>query len=126
MKNPIFSNTKFLYTMLVLQLIPLLLFPPSVFELTSQKWWLPALLVIMALIGSIQLFRKTVAPWSLFIVSFAHGFNVISRLLMLLPQSTLENSFDGLYFSLSVVSMGFSAFMLWLLELPQARQVLVK
>jgi hypothetical protein len=126
MKNPIFSNAKFLYAMLVLQLIPLLLFPPSVFELTSQKWWLPALLVIMALVGSIQLFRKTVAPWSLYLISFAHGFNVISRLMMLLPQSTMGTSFDGLYFSFSIISLAFSAFMLWLLELPQARQVLVK
>ena len=126
MRNPLFGNTKFLYTVLFLQFIPLLLFPPSVFELTSQKWWLPALLVVMSIIGTIQLFRKTVAPWSLYLISFAHGFNVISRLLMLLPQSTEGSAFNGLYFVFSVVSMGLSAFMLWILELPRTRQVLVK
>lgn len=126
MKSQIFSNPKFLYAMLVLQLIPLLLNPVSVFELKSQEWWLPALLVLLAILGSVQIFRKTVAPWPLYLISFSHGFNIISRLMMLLPQSTEGTSFDGLYFSLSVVAMAFSVFMLWLFELPQARQVLVK
>jgi hypothetical protein len=126
MKSHILSNTKFLYTMLALQLIALLLNPASVFELTSQKWWLPVLLVIMAVLASIQIIRKTAAPWALYLVSFSHGFNIISRLMMLLPQSTAGTSFNGLYFILSLVAMGFSVFMLWLLELPQVRQVLVR
>ncbi|MBI4732334.1 MAG: hypothetical protein HY781_09495 [Chloroflexi bacterium] len=70
MKSQIFSNPKFLYAMLVLQLIPLLLNPVSVFELKSQEWWLPALLVLLAILGSVQIFRKTVAPWPLYLISF--------------------------------------------------------
>jgi hypothetical protein len=125
MKSRLLSNTKFLYTMLVVQLIALVLNPASVFELTSQKWWLPVLLVIMAIMASIQIFRKTAAPWALYLVSFSHGFNIISRLMMLLPQSTSGTHFDSLYFVLSIIAMFFSVFMLWLLELPQVRQVLV-
>lgn len=124
MSKQFLSNSKFLYTLLVLQFIPLLLNPPSIFELTSQEWWLPMLLVLMALVGTVQIFRHKVAPWSLSLISFSHGFNIISRLLMLLPKSTAASSFDGTYFVFSVLSMLMSAFMLWLLEVPQARQVL--
>lgn len=126
MNSQFFSNPKFLYTLLVLQFIPLLLNTPSVFVLTSQEWWLPALLVLMSLVGTIQVFRHKVAPWSLSLISFSHGFNIISRLMILLPKSTIGASFDGLYFSLTLVAMLFSTFMLWLLELPQARQVLTQ
>lgn len=126
MKNSFLSNTKFLYAVLVLQLIPLLLYPASVFELTSQKWWLPALLVLLAVLGSVQLFRKTIFPWPWYLVSFSHGLNIISRLMMLLPQSTTTAKFDGLYFSLSIVAMALSAFMLWLVELPQTHQALAR
>lgn len=124
MKTPIFSNPKFLYAVFILQFIPLLLNPPSVFELTSQKWWLPVLLVLLAIFGSVQVFRRSVEPWPWYLISFAHGFNIISRLMMLLPQSTLGTSFDWLYFLFSLIAMAFSAWMLWLVELPQTRQAL--
>ncbi|MCX7609273.1 MAG: hypothetical protein N2049_08675 [Anaerolineales bacterium] len=118
------NTQKFLYSLLVLQFVFLLLNPPSIFKPTSQQWWLPALLVLMALWATVQIFRRTVAPWTLHLLSFSHGFNIISRLLMLLPQSTSSSSFDTLYFILSIIAMLFSAFMLWLLERPQTRQIL--
>ncbi len=124
MNKQFLINPKFLYAILVVQFIPLLLNPPSIFELTSQEWWLPMLLVLMALVGTVQIFRRKVAPWALSLISFSHGFNIISRLLMLLPKSTATSSFDGLYFALSIASMLMSASMLWLLEVPQTRQVL--
>jgi len=30
----------------------------------------------MSLVGSIQIFRRKVAPWSLSLLSFSHGFNL--------------------------------------------------
>lgn len=45
--------------------------------------------------------------------------------MMLLPQSTTGTSNDALYFVLSIVSMVFSAIMLWLMEVPRVRQALV-
>jgi hypothetical protein len=125
MNRQLMGNVTFLKILLILQLIPILLFPPSVFELTSQKWWLPAILVVMSIIGCVQVFRKSVVLWPLYLISFAHGFNIISRLLMLMPQTTQTSSFDFLYFVLSVVAMALSALMLWVLELPEARQALV-
>jgi hypothetical protein len=125
MDQTIFGNRKFLYVLLILQVIPLLLFPPSIFKPTSQTWWLPALLVIFALVGTIQIFRKSRVPWSLYLVSFAHGFNIISRLMMLLPQSTSGTSTDVMYFIFSLIALAGSALMLWIMELPRVRQVLV-
>ena len=125
MKENIFGNQKFLFTLLILQVIPLLLYPPSSFELTSQTWWLPAVLVLMALIGSIQLFRKSRAPWPIYLIAFSHGFNIISRLMMLMPGSTAGLTTDMLYFILSVVALLFSTLMLWILEMPRVRQALV-
>lgn len=123
MKN-LLSNIKVLYSLLILQFVFLLLNPPSIFEPTSQEWWLPALLVLMAALATVQIFRRTVAPWTLNLLAFSHGFNIISRLLMLLPKSTSQSSFDVLYFTLSITAMLFSVFMLWLLERPSTRQLL--
>lgn len=125
MKENLFGNRNFLFALLILQIIPLLLYPPSSFELTSQTWWLPAVLVFLALIGSIQLFRKSRVPWSMYLIAFSHGFNIISRLMMLMPGSTAGSSTDGLYFILSVVALLLSTLMLWILEMPRVRQVLV-
>lgn len=123
MKN-LLSNIKVLYGLLILQFVFLLLNPPSMFEPTSQEWWLPALLVLMAILATTQIFRRTIAPWTFNLLSFSHGFNIISRLLMLLPKSTSVSPFDALYFSLSIIAMLFSVFMLWLLERPSTRQLL--
>ncbi len=125
MNQTIFGNRKFLYVLLILQVIPLLLFPPSTFVPTSQTWWLPALLVIFAMVGSVQIFRKSRVLWSLYLISFAHGFNIISRLMMLLPQSTSGSTTDILYFIFSIIALAGSALMLWIMELPRVRQVLV-
>ncbi|PKO17865.1 MAG: hypothetical protein CVU39_05130 [Chloroflexi bacterium HGW-Chloroflexi-10] len=126
MNRKLFGNTKFLNALLVLQIIPILLYPPSIFNPTSQTWWLPMLLVIMALVGAVQIFRRSPQPWPLYLVAFAQGFNIISRLMMLMPQSTSGVGFDGLYFVLSVVAMAISTFLLWLFDQPLTRQVLAQ
>jgi len=123
------ANPKLIKAILLLQFIPILLFPPSTFELTSQTWWLPAILVVLAIVGVIQVFRKSVAAWPLYLISFAQGFNVISRLLMLMPQSTqgVEGKiFNGPFFILSIISMAASAFVLWYVEKPEVKQQLLR
>jgi hypothetical protein len=114
---------------LVLQFLPLLLFPPSTFELTSQAWWLPMILVILAVVGTVQIFRKSIAPWPMYLISFAQGFNVISRLLMLMPQSTqgVEGQvFNAPFFILSIISMAISTFILMYVEKPEVKQQLLR
>ena len=76
---------------LVTQFIPLILFPADAFSPTSQVWWLPALLAVMVLIADFQLIvRRTTSlgPW--YLIAFAQGFNIISRLMMLWPHATQD------------------------------------
>jgi hypothetical protein len=110
---------------LLLQFIPLVLFPPESYSPKSQEWWLPVLLAIMGIVAVIQLFRQSLALWPWYLVSFAQGFNIISRLMMLLPHSTVtENgvqTLNGPYIILTVLAMLLSAFFLWYTELPEVR-----
>jgi hypothetical protein len=103
--------------LLWLQFVPLILFPLSSYNVTTQEWWLPAMLVVLALVGTVQLVvRRSLAPWPWYLISFSQGFNIISRLMMVMPQV-----FNGLYVTLSVISMLASAFYLWYTELPEVR-----
>ncbi|MBA4420813.1 MAG: hypothetical protein C0391_06670 [Anaerolinea sp.] len=121
------ENPVLIRAILFLQIIPLLLFPPSTFDLKSQTWWLPAILVLLVIVGTSQLLRKTTSLWPLYLVAFAQGFNIISRLLMLMPQSvagTEGGEFNALYFVLSIISMAASTFFLWYIEKPSVKQAL--
>lgn len=111
--------------MLILQFVPMILFPPASFSSTTQEWWLPVLLAVLAIIAITQIFRKSVAVWPWHLISFSQGFNIISRLMMLFPHATYNQDgnqyFDATYVVLSVLSMAFSVFLLWYMELPEVR-----
>lgn len=127
MQKKLVISPQLVKAVLILQFIPILLFPPSVFNLQSQTWWLPAILVLLALIAIIQLFRKSASSWPLYLLAFAQGFNIISRLLMLMPQSTgaMETTgFDLPYFIISVIAMLLSTAILMFIERPDVKQML--
>ena len=113
---------------LVLQFVPLILFPPESFK--TQEWWLPVILAVLALISTIQLFRQSTASWPWHLIGFSQGFNIISRLMMIFPHATynLEGAqyFNTTYVVLTLISMGFSAFLLWYIELPEVRMGLLR
>ncbi|HSB71128.1 MAG TPA: hypothetical protein VLT62_17505 [Candidatus Methylomirabilis sp.] len=116
---------------LILQIIPLVLFPPESFSANSQEWWLPILLAAMVLLACAQLIlRRSHQLWPWHLMSFSQGFNIISRLMMLWPHAT--KTVGGVtvlnvpYVSLTLVSMAMSAFLLWYLELPEVRIGLVR
>jgi hypothetical protein len=116
---------------LIVQFIPLVLFPPESFSASSQEWWLPVLLAILALIATVNLIaRRSAAVWPWYLIGFAQGLNIISRLMMLMPHATYNSNgaqlFNAPYVILSVISMAFSTFMLWYEELPEVRLGLVK
>jgi hypothetical protein len=125
-----FTNRNAITVFLVLQFIPMILFPPSSFSLKTQEWWLPVVLAVLALISTIQLFRQSVASWPWHLIGFSQGFNIISRLMMLFPHATYNldgaQFFDATYVILSLVSMAFSAFLLWYTELPEVRMGLLR
>jgi hypothetical protein len=110
----------------ILQFIAFLLFPPTAFSPTSQEWWLPVLSALMALIGVLQLtVRRSIQAWPWYILSFAHGINIISRLMTFLPRATRNVQgtlrVNGLYIGLAAASMLMSAFFLWYFEQHEVR-----
>jgi hypothetical protein len=112
---------------LCLQVLPLLVFPLEVYSVQTQEWWLPLLLALLTIISLVQIiFRRSTAPWPWYLMSFSQGFNIISRLMTLLPHST--RNVDGgvginsAYVAVAFATMAFSAFEIWYSELPEVRQ----
>jgi hypothetical protein len=117
--------------LLCLQVLPLVVFPSSAYSLKSQEWWLPLLLTILTLISLVQvLIRRSIAAWPWYLLAFSQGFNIISRIMMLLPHATITvegggQAADGAYIAIAFAAMLFSAFEIWYSELPEVRQKLL-
>lgn len=116
---------------LVLQIIPLLLFPAKSFSPSTQEWWLPALLVVMVLIADFQLiFRSSPAGWPWYLIGFAQGFNIISRIMMVWSNAARyegqTSTANWPYLILTFLSMALSALVLWYIEKPNTKVVLLK
>jgi hypothetical protein len=113
---------------LCLQIIPLVVFPFETYSIKTQEWWLPVLLALLTVISLVQIFfRHSIAVWPWYLLSFSQGFNIISRLMMLLPHSTKGVEGGGLeanttYIVIAFAAMLFSAFEIWYNELPEVRQ----
>ena len=113
-----------------LQIVPLLIFPASAYSPKTQEWWLPVLLTLLVVIALVQiLIRKSAAAWPWYLVSFAQGVNIISRIMMLLPHATQNDAgrqvFNSTYFIVAVIAMLLSAFEIWYNELPEVRRNLL-
>ncbi len=131
MERRAFANPLTVTAVLILQFIPLIMFPPSSFSSTTQEWWLPVLLVIMASVAVIALLvRHTPKRWPWDLLSFAQGFNIISRLMMIWPHSATQVGSTWVlnvpYVVLSVVSIVLSALILMYLEKPDVRNALLR
>ena len=116
----------FVWAVCILQFIPLMLFPPQTYSPASQEWWLPVLCSLMALFGILQLMiGRSVQLWPWYILSFAHGVNIISRLMLFLPRATRNVKgtlrLNMLYLLLSALAMLLSAFLLWYFEQHEVR-----
>jgi hypothetical protein len=113
---------------LCLQIVPLVLFPLDSFKLSSQEWWLPVLLTLLTAISLIQLLvRRSTAAWPWYLLAFSQGFNIISRMMMILPHATstvngnVQIANTG-YLVIAFATMLFSAFEIWYCDLPEVRQ----
>ena len=129
-RSPLFSPA-FVIVILLLQIIPLVLFPLQFFSLSSQVWWLPVLLALMVLIADFQLIvRRSPIVWPWYLLGFAQGFNIISRLMMMWPNVSVTSSAgtqtNWPYLILTFIAMAMSAFMLWYTEKPQVRVALLR
>lgn len=131
MRRSFLSQPPVIIVILLLQIIPLLLFPLEVFVANSQEWWLAALLVVLTVIADFQIIVRrshSVNPWLL--IGFAQGFNIISRLMMVWPNATTNTQagavIDWTYVILTLISMGASAWLLVYTEKPAIREGLLK
>jgi hypothetical protein len=124
-----FANRGVIIVLLIAQIIPLLLFPPESFASTTQEWWLPMVLVVLVLAADVELIgRRSHSAWPWYLISFGHGFNIISRLMMIWPHATVNvngaSEANVLYILLTVIAMLGSTFVLWAMELPELRMSL--
>lgn len=131
MSAPGLSRRRTIVAVLCLQFIPLLLFPPQAFSPNSQEWWLPALLAALALVAAAELIlRRSVQLWPWHLMIFAHGFNIISRLMIVWSHATRivggVTVANGPYLLTTLVAMVLSAGLLWYLELPGVRVGLLR
>jgi hypothetical protein len=125
------TRRPWIIALLVLQIAPLLMFPAESFAPTTQEWWLPALLTLMVIVAVFQIIvRRSPAQWPWSLISFAQGFNIISRLMMLWAHATVTQGeaqvINWPYVVLTFVSMGLSAFFLWYFEKPAVRVGLLR
>ena len=116
-------------TFLILQVVPLVLYPAASFDPASQEWWLPVVLAVLALIGAIQILRRSLAPWPWYLISFSQGFNIISRLMLVLSRGTVNVNgvqvFNAPYVLMTIIAMLLSAFLIWYTDLPEVRMVML-
>ena len=125
------TRRKVILAVLVLQLIPLVLFPAASFSANTQEWWLPVLLAILVLVADFELIiRRSTNAWPWYLMSFSQGFNIISRLMMVWPHATTTVRGATVanlpYLALTVVAMALSAALLWYTELPDVRLGLIR
>ena len=125
-------SSRFVVTVLLcLQIVPLIIFPLKSYSLSSQEWWLPLVLTLLAIIALVQLLvRRNHAAWPWYLLSFAQGFNIISRLMMVMPHATSTAQGGGVvvnstYLAVAFVAMLLSAFEIWYCELPEVRKRII-
>ncbi len=117
--------------LLILQFIPLVLFPAASFSSKTQEWWLPVLLAIMVLVADFELIvRRSTSQGPWYLIAFAQGFNIISRLMMLWAHATVTVEKVSVpnvpYLLLTFLALLLSAFFLWYVELPDVRMGLLR
>lgn len=110
----------------IVQFIPLVIFTPDTYSMSTQEWWLPLLLAVLSIFATVELLvRHSQEPWPWYLLSFSQGFNIISRLLMLMPHTTnlvdKNQVFNYPYVVIAVVCVAVSWFFLWYFEQPEVR-----
>ncbi len=131
MKSQMIAKRSTIVPVILLQFIPFFLFPPASFSLTTQEWWLPVVLGAMVVIADVQIiFERGNSSWPWNLMSFAQGFNIISRLMLIWSHATITgNGITTLnlpYIGLTATAVFLSAIVLWYVELPEVRIAMAK
>lgn len=78
--------------LLVVQFIPLILFPPAVIMRNSKVLTIPIFLILLDIAATAALVAGNRSGWPRAMLVFAQGLNVTSRLMMLVAQSMTSKS----------------------------------
>jgi hypothetical protein len=121
------SSRPVISVLLIVQIVPLVLFPASSFLGTNQELWLPVAMALMTLVGFFYIVvRKSHTDWPWYLMAFAQGFNIISRLMMFMPHTTYNANgkqfFNATYVVMTLIAMIWSTFYLWYTEWPEVRR----
>ena len=101
----------------ILQFIPPLLLPPRML-LSASPLVLAAPLVLFAFLGWAMLALK---PWAKTLCIFVQGFSVIARFLIMFPQASPGESTDWAFVLTSLLSIGLSTVILYVIDKPQVQ-----
>ncbi len=122
------SNRIVVPVLLILQIVPLIIFPIKSYSLDSQEWWLPLLLTLFSIVAMVQILaRRSHSSWPWYLLSFSQGFNIISRIMMVMAHATSTAQGGGIlvngpYLVIAFIAMLLSAFDIWYCELPEVRK----
>jgi hypothetical protein len=130
MLRKILANRVLIPIFMCLQVVPLMIFPVSSYSIKSQEWWLPALLTFLVVVSIVQLLiRRSRAAWPWYLFSFAQGFSIISRLMMLMPHATVivdkVQRFNTPYVVITGAAMIVSTFEIWYFDLPEVHNTIL-
>lgn len=131
MESTVLTQRRSIIIILFLQFLPLLLFPPSSYNVNNQEWWLPAFLMLLSIFAVFELVaRNSEASWPWDLISFSQGFNIISRLMLLMPHAKElvngDDLFNPLYVVLTLLSLILSALILWFIGQPAVRRGIMR
>ena len=122
------TSRGFIILVLILQFVPLVLYPPDLLARFSEGTWLGLSVAVMALFAVIGLLSGRVQSlWPWYLLSFCHGFNIIGRLMLVWPAATSDSSgTNTLYLIITIVAILLSLAFLWYNELPDVRTRLAR
>jgi hypothetical protein len=131
MRRKLLYDRRAVAAVLCLLTVALIALPRASYSLNTQEWWLPAFLTVLSGIALIQLLlRRTHANWPWYLLTFAQGFNIISRLMMLLPRVTTSvggiERFNAEAVVVFVASIVLSAYGVGYVERPEVRAALAR
>jgi hypothetical protein len=106
---------------IVLQILPLILFPPS---LLASGWLAMVLLAVIFVLLGIALIRGK--NWALSMSLFMQGINIVVRMMMVFPNSQIAatGAVSWEFVITSILAIGLSLFFLLRLDQPDIRSVI--
>ncbi len=113
---------KFLFPIIILQIIPIIIFPLKTIASAISIFGFVALVFVLLGYG---LWRGR--SWALSMSIFIQGFNIITRLMMLFPHAIHKDGsgWDVSYLIMAIISMAISGWFLVRLDKPDVRSLIV-